>query len=749
VREPRFIELDDAVSRIKQACESRPKDSSPFFFLVGAGISHPSVPLAKDIINHCKKVAEDRRRSVDVPGVTGVDQYSNWFQTAYSEPYQRQEYLQQLIENKSITHANFRLAHLLLDNTISNIVVATNFDDFLSKALALFGKSHIVCDHPQTVGRINHAQPMLQIVHLHGSYSFYDCCNLRGELEDRAQQSQHTTLTMASLLVNILWDRSPLVIGYSGWEGDVFMEAFRRRLAQPLKSNAYWFCYRRSEIDLLPEWLKSHANISFVIQRKTSVAKPNIGAAVEQTQAHQGSVEGIEVTGLSKKDAEPVLAADTVLSRLIQAFNLAAPTLTKDPLGFFAAHLDNSLPKDPASDSDSSDIYAIKRVIERVRKAKEREDEESAKTRITPAESHLERVRDALRRADYREVIQEGARIDLAGLSLEQLSELVDAFWAAAEGLSDNSEDELAAYQLVVATLRQVERTQGFELPASRIRLAGALYHCTLILNRRNRYQEALPICDEVVQHYGSDVDVDMQELVAKSLISKSFAVAMLKRNEDVITICDEVIRRLGEISSPAVNEQVAKALTNKSFALIELKRHEDAIAIYDEVVSRFGEASTPGLEDLVTKALFNKGFLVAELNRREDAIAIYDEVVRRIGEASAPVLKQRLAMALYNNGINLHMLNRHEDAVTLYDKIVSRFGEDSSPELIEQVARAQVNKGFELRELERYEEAMAAYDNVISRFGHSGEPALKEQVGKARLGKTFLPSPRAGSGRD
>ena len=697
MREPKFIGLDDAVSRIKQACESRPKDSSPFFFLVGAGISHPSVPLAKDIINHCKKVAEDRRRSVDAPGVTGVDQYSNWFQTAYSEPYQRQEYLQQLIENKSITHANFRLAHLLLENTISNIVVTTNFDDFLSKALTLFGKSHIVCDHPQTVGRINHSQPMLQIVHLHGSYWFYDCCNLRGELEDRAQQSQHTTLTMASLLVNILWDRSPLVIGYSGWEGDVFMEAFRRRLAQPLKSNAYWFCYRRSEIDSLPEWLKSHPNISFVVQRKTSVAKTDIGGAVGQTQAHQGSVEGIEVTGLSKKDAEPLLAADTVLSRLIQAFNLAAPTLTKDPLGFFAAQLDNSLPKDPASDSDSSDIYAIKRVIERVRKAKEREDKESAKTMITPAESHLERVRDALRRAHYREVIQEGRRIDLAGLSLEQLNELVDAFWAAAEGLNDNSDDELAAYELVVAVLRQLEETQGFEMPTSRIRVAGALTSRTAILNIRKRYEEAISICDEIVQHYGEASDMELQDYVASAFVDKGFALG-------------------------------------------ELGRTEDAIAAYDEVLRRFGGAASIPREQLAL-ALFNKGVSLGELNRNEDAVVAYDEVIGRFGDASALALTELVAMALVNKGLTLSALNRIEGAIAACDEVIGRFGDASALTLKEQLAKALINKGFELRKLNREKEAIAVYDDVVVRFRDATEPSLKEQVKKARTGrKTVLP---------
>jgi len=182
--QPYVIELDEAISRIQQACDGR--SLSPFFFMVGAGISYPSVPLAVDIVSKCKEVAKTFGRSLESAEKSPLDDYSHWFQTAYAEPDQRQKYLRELIEGKQITHANFRLAHLLLNNTISNMVVTTNFDDFLSKALTLFGKPHIVCDHPQTVGRINPSQAMLQIVHLHGSYWFYDCCNLRGEVEDRA-----------------------------------------------------------------------------------------------------------------------------------------------------------------------------------------------------------------------------------------------------------------------------------------------------------------------------------------------------------------------------------------------------------------------------------------------------------------------------------------------------------------------------------------------------------------------------------
>jgi len=451
--QPYVIELDEAVSRIQQACEARSIDlPSPFFFMVGAGISYPSVPLAADIVSKCREVAQAYGRSLEATEKTPLDDYSYWFQTAYSEPDQRQKYLRELIEGRLITHANFRLAHLLLNNTISNIVVTTNFDDFLPKALTLFGKPHIVCDHPQTVGRINPSKGILQIVHLHGSYWFYDCCNLRGEVEYRALPSTETTSTMASLLDLVLWDRSPLIIGYSGWEGDVFMDALKRRLARPLGTNIYWFCYRTSVLDSLPTQVKLHPNIRFVVPSKKSVSKvgtDTIGIE-HRVEARVDSAEEIEAKGLTAlKENEPTLAADTVLARLIQAFKLEAPNLTKDPLGFYAALLDSSLPRGEASDSDT-DIYAIKGVIERVRRAKQREEEEKERIAIKPSESTIEKVRDALRRADYLEALKQASNAELGDLSAKDLEELADAMWSTGLGLSDNSDDQISAYDLVI-----------------------------------------------------------------------------------------------------------------------------------------------------------------------------------------------------------------------------------------------------------------------------------------------------------
>jgi hypothetical protein len=171
---PREIDLATAISEIKQACDeakhlSRP---SPFFIIVGAGISAPIVPLAPEIIQHCKVLAKENNRGGAPPSSSVLDAYSYWFERAFPHRSQRQRYFRELIEGKPISHANLRLAHLLTENRLATLVVTPNFDDFLARALTLFGQSHIVCDHPVTTERINPESREIQIVHVHGIYFF-------------------------------------------------------------------------------------------------------------------------------------------------------------------------------------------------------------------------------------------------------------------------------------------------------------------------------------------------------------------------------------------------------------------------------------------------------------------------------------------------------------------------------------------------------------------------------------------------
>ena len=71
-----LINLDTAADHIKQACEDNREGRSPFFFLVGAGISYPPISLASHIIEDCRAIASKYGRTDDRPTGSSLDKYS-------------------------------------------------------------------------------------------------------------------------------------------------------------------------------------------------------------------------------------------------------------------------------------------------------------------------------------------------------------------------------------------------------------------------------------------------------------------------------------------------------------------------------------------------------------------------------------------------------------------------------------------------------------------------------------------------
>jgi len=128
----RILTLQDAVRQIRLTAQSNPK---AFFFMAGAGISYPEVPLAGGIVEHCRKRIGDA--GPQAPG-SPMARYAQCFEDAYPGPADRQKYLRGIIEGKQVSQANLRLAHLLISAKLPKLVVTTNFDDFLSRALTLF-----------------------------------------------------------------------------------------------------------------------------------------------------------------------------------------------------------------------------------------------------------------------------------------------------------------------------------------------------------------------------------------------------------------------------------------------------------------------------------------------------------------------------------------------------------------------------------------------------------------------------------
>jgi len=619
---------------------------------------------------------------------------------------------------KPISHANFRLAHLLSEGRLATLVVTSNFDDFLPRALTLFGVPHIVCDHPNTVERINPESDEIQIIHVHGTYWFYDGCNLRGEIESRTEDPRERSVTMTSLLGNILSRHSAIVIGYAGWEGDVIMTALKRRLQSRVPNNLYWFCYRRSDADTLPDWLKNHRDVRIVLPP----APPGKSDPRPESEAKFAGIAA---------ELEPTLSAQSVLDKLVDAFTEKSPALTLDPIGFFAGQLRNSFPLDP-SEKSGEDIYTLRDVIRRVELAKEGEAKPS------PIEADIERVRDAVRRSAYLEALETATRLEPKLTNDAQREMLMESVMSAALSLDDNSEAELGGYNLV---LRLTTGKAGIT-PRGQERAALALYNRGSALGLLKRDEEELQSYDELLRRFGDTTELAVHEWLAKALFNKGIILGQLDRREEEIQAYDEVVRRFGDAKEPPLQEVVATALFNKGATLGQLNRHEDAIRAYEELSRRFGDATEAVPRESVGRALVNKGTTLGRLDRSEEEIQTYDEVLRRFGDASEPGLRDNVATALVNKGITLGQLHRGEEEIQAYDEVLRRFGDSPEPALREQVAKALLYKGQTLNGLKRPQEAKLFFEEVLRRFEDPPDGAIKQLVEKAKAELKSLAKP-------
>ena len=296
----------------------------------------------------------------------------------------------------------------------------------------------------------------------------------------------------------------------------------------------------------------------------------------------------------------------------------------------------------------------------------------------------------------------------------------------AAANVRNRAEDTVEACDEVI------RRFGKSEIPAVLVWVAKALVNKGTALSELKRPQDALEACDDVIRRFGESETPALLDSVAFALVNRGGALGALKRPQDALEACDEVIRRFGKGETPALLDSVAFALGNRGAALVALNRPQDALEACDEVVRRFGESETPSLLERVATALVSKGVALGDLNRPQDALEAYDEVVRRFGESETPALLGSVAFALVNRGPVLVALNRPQDALEAYDEVVRRFGESETPALLGSVAFALVNRGPVLVALNRPQDALEAYDEVVRRFGESETPALLDSVAAA-----------------
>ena len=267
------ISVEKAVNLIDSTLQLHKSDHLlPYFFIIGAGVSAPEIPLAGRIVELCKEEIQRRNSEYYAKCVEEMRQYesnamknySGWIERAYPNGVDRSRFFKSIIAEAKISSANLMLAHILYSKKIATTVFTTNFDDKLKQALELIGVTDLfVAENAMDNLVINPQAEDIQVIHVHGTYNFYDCANLEEEIQLVANQSN--TISSSRVLSTFLLSQAPIIVGYSGWENDVIMTRLKERLSYPTPLRYIWVCYSRESYDTLPQWLKSSSSVDFVI----------------------------------------------------------------------------------------------------------------------------------------------------------------------------------------------------------------------------------------------------------------------------------------------------------------------------------------------------------------------------------------------------------------------------------------------------------------------------------------------------
>lgn len=532
----RIVALATAISEIAAACKHQATGApAPFVFMVGAGISSPEVPLAAEIMSRC------RTRLRELPWVEPADPltaYSRLVGTAFPHAAQRRDFFLDLLRDCPISYAAQRLAHILSAppyHRVASVVLTPNFDTFLHRALDLFGVPHVLCDHPSTSIRCDlEREGHIQLIHLHGSLPFYDCLNLKAELEGGAQYANSTVASMAHLLDAALRSRSPLVVGYGGWEGDAFMTALKRRLtAAPLPFNLYWFCHRASDVRQLPQWLLTHASVTLVVPEGRSAV-------------HDAAMTSAPPTHRDEPSA--VLEASRIFDEIVRACAIAPPSLLEDPLSFLEQRFSREIATSvgvPGAD----DPYSLNEVVRRIQAARRCVDDADGPG-VDPAADTTRAIAIALRRADFKSVLKEARNLANQRVDASKRADIARLLLALSRHTHLDDERAAAldtAEQLLFAdagTLRAEDQQSA--LLGQRVLFAKAM-----ALVQRDRSQ-ALSLLERSILTADTTVP-DSHLLRIQAMTNSGLILAELGRLAEAEQELEQTLREAAELPEPPV----------------------------------------------------------------------------------------------------------------------------------------------------------------------------------------------------
>ena len=713
----------------------------PYFFIAGAGISAESVKTAAQITSECRRIC--RKTQYSSTDGDAEEQYLYWLESAFPHKETRKRYIENLIKDKKIPESAIKLANILQSRKVSNLVVTPNFDTFVYQALKLFGENNVlVADSCKSAGKLNIENNSLNILHVYGTYEFYDCCALN-YLKER-NNSEDELFSVRSFLRTALNGMSPVVIGYSGWENDVIMSELKERFKMSLKYKMYWFCHTEEDYKNLPSWLKYY-------DKERKITRDDVVFVLPK----EDNVYGFEMDdNLSYTDIDETLDAGDIFSSFIKEFDVKSPEIIRNPLKFLKTYFRENFADNMYCDylllrfneeGNDEEINAIKEsIINKDISSFLKKTETFAENVESRDESSVKII------LNYLELIIK--EHTAAGLGKTDLRKTINLYKTIYKRIEKSAADE-DKIKYIKIQLEEIIEYDNYRVINTKI--DEALELINTVSESVEAYKEVYRRCINIKLSY---IEEDSDELYSriiekiekwddaedkKLLIRMYIERAVLLEDDDnfegAVTMLDNAEKYFGYVNDEDWIEDISILCRYRKAQLFnEQEQYDKALLEIETIKSRYYDRDDLKLKEQLADALILKGFILKKNNKLDEAEDTFEEIYSKYSRDKEDDIRRKAVKALMNKAEVLEMDENFYEAIEVYNDVINRYNDDYDVELKRIAAQARLNKLVVLTKSEKDQIIVRKCDEILRIYKDETDPKINLIVLQVTLCKAI-----------
>ena len=717
----------------------------PYFFITGAGISAESVKTASEIVSECKKICGENQLIISG---NIEEQYLHWLVKAFPHKETRKRYLENLVKNKKIPESVVKLANILMSRKVSNLVVTPNFDTFIYQSLKLFGETDIlIADTSQSAGKLNIESNSLNILHVYGTYEFYDFYSDSYSENNNTLNNntlENNLFSVRSFLRTALNSMSPIVIGYSGWENDVIMSELKERFKIPLKYRMYWFCHSEEDYDNLPAWVKYldeerkviRDDVIFVLPSKEKIYSINNEA------------------NLKNIDFNERLNAKDLLSSFINEFNIKSPEIIQNPINFLKNYFESNfydnmysnllLLRFDESENDTEISYIKEAIINNDIENIISRTENFANNLEAHEEKHIRSILNYLVLA-----IEEHTVVGFKNYDLIKIIDLYKKLYTAIE----KTTDDIDKLNLIKIELEESSILNNDAIIRNKI--DSILNNIYTISESTDGYRDVYRRCINIKLIYSKENSDDLYnsiiskikewddlediKLLVRMYIEKGMQLEEDDKLELAINMFEEAEKYFINLKEDEWLENVFIICKLRKASLFnELDEYDKALLEIETIINKFYNSEDIKINKFLADAMILKGSILKNNMKLEEAEAAFDEIYIKYSSENDENIRRKAVKALLNKAEVLETDENFYEAIEVYNDIINRYKDDKDNELRINAAQARLNKIVILTKSEKDEVIVRKCNEILQIYKNETDEKIKLIILQVKLCKAI-----------